>query len=374
MKSLRNSRPDILLRSIFGWWRAEFVGMLPHGLRRAFGLERDTLVLRFAADHIDAELREGARVRPVATLPFDENGMFALSVANLAALKDTKTRRARVVLMIDKARTIRRRFDLPKAARNEITGALSFEIERQTPFRASEIYLDFEIHAGADDRFNVDTAIVPRKSVDPVLAVLNAHDIAPEAVLYEAGKDDGAAGNALGRPLPVAGLSAPPRHGGGLVGKLLVAACLSALLATGVLFFRLEQIDAELGKAVATARQAALPTLALKTAAVDFSRVLDLIAREKAAVPTPLAVLTALTNLLPDDAWAVQVAIRGDEVTLEGRSTASSATLIGLLENGAMFESVTFRAPVTRDTTQRFERFNIQLKLAGQGAASREQR
>jgi len=206
------------------------------------------------------------------------------------------------------------------------------------------------------------------------LAVLNAHDIAPEAVLYEAGNDDGAAGNALGRPLPVAGLSSPPRHGGGLVGKLLVAACLSALLATGVLFFRLEQIDAELGKAVATARKAALPTLALKTAAVDFSRVLDLIAREKAAVPTPLAVLTELTNLLPDDAWAVQVAIRGDEVTLEGRSTASSATLIGLLEKGAMFESVTFRAPVTRDTTQRFERFNIQLKLASQGAASKEQR
>ncbi len=359
---------------MFRWWRGELAGMLPQGFRRAVGVERDTLILRLASGCIDVELSQGGRVRPIATLPFDEDGAFGLSAATLATLSDSGTRRARVLLVIDNDHIIRRRFDLPKAAAHDIVGALSFEIERQTPFRGSEIYLDYRIGAGADDRLAVDATIVPRRIVDPVLGVLKAHGMAPEAVNYQNPHDDPEERDPLGRRLRVSGLAAPSKQTGGIAGKLLAAACLSAILAAGTLFYRLEQIDAELSKAVIAARDAASPSLALKSAAVDFSRVTEFIAREKAAIPAPLAVLSALTDLLPDDVWAVQVGIRGDEVTLEGRSAASSAKLIGLLEQGAIFKSVKFQAPVTRDATQRFERFNIELKLLNKTVTAEDQR
>ncbi|MFQ5953721.1 MAG: PilN domain-containing protein, partial [Kiloniellales bacterium] len=79
--------------------------------------------------------------------------------------------------------------------------------------------------------------------------------------------------------------------------------------------------------------------------------------------PSPLRILDALSRLLPDDTWLMQIGIAGDKVTLEGR-TSSSATLVGLIEASPVFGEVTYLSPVTRERGGAFERFNFSVKLA----------
>ena len=78
---------------------------------------------------------------------------------------------------------------------------------------------------------------------------------------------------------------------------------------------------------------------------------------------SPLAVLHALSGLLPDGTWVEQFSVVGNEVILEGR-TDSSSRLVGLLEASPLFESVKYLAPVTRDAGAGVERFNFSLRLA----------
>ena len=74
--------------------------------------------------------------------------------------------------------------------------------------------------------------------------------------------------------------------------------------------------------------------------------------------------LNELSKVLPDDTWLVQAEIKGDELTLDGR-TASSATLVGLFEASPFFAEVRYLSPVTRQNAGGLERFNFAVAIAG---------
>lgn len=343
------------------WWLGELAGMLPGGLRRAARLERDVLRLELAGDSLKIEVRSGRRVRPVATVNLQVAGPGDADAGLEAALGQIDLGRYWVVLVLDDAKALRRTLTLPRAAAPELADLLEFEIERHTPFRADQVYFYYAVDPADDaDMIAVTLVVIPRRIVDPLMRRLAGHDLAPDSVRLS---DEGLLPGAAARLLSAAAAPAREQKGGrrlklmaGLAVGLAVAAAVSPVL-------RLSLTADRLAAAVEQASRDATATRALQLEADRLSLGLETVARAKAAAASPLRILNALSRLLPDDTWLAQLGLAGAEVTLDGR-TASSATLVGLIEASEVFDELTYLSPVTRDSGGAFERFNFSVKLS----------
>ncbi len=355
-------RPLRPVRTFLDWWLGELIAMLPGALRRAVRLERERMHLELSDGRLRLELGTGAGTEPFTGMVFKEAEWTDPHGAFETELSRIEPGQYRIVLALDDANALRRDITLPRAALPELAELLEFEIERHTPFRAGEVYAFHEVDesAGDDTYIAVTLVVIPRRIVDPVIERLAAHGLAPEEVtLSDQRLSPGTAARALAagavsemRP-PV---SRRVKVMVGLAALLIVAAAVSPVLRLSV---AADRLAAEMARAAPGAEA----SLVLQRQADRLTDSVEAVARAKALAPSPLRVLDALSRLLPDDTWLVQVGIAGGEVTLEGR-TNSSATLVGLLEASPEFGEVTYLSPVTREPGGDFERFNFSVKLA----------
>lgn len=344
-------------------------GLIPPAVKQVFVPEGESLVVTVAPGHANVSIKSGGRNQEIGFLALSENGEVPLNEETRSLLDRFADTATPAQIVIDDANVIRRQFTLPKAAATEVAGALSFEIERQTPFRAEEIYLSFDAKEDLENGLLlIQAAIVPRKIVDPIVIALKGVGLTPHMVTLSPAKDKD--GNyRSGRQLPVPNLPpASSRRTNHVRLSILVAGLLISVL-VAVLFYKLDSIEGGLDKALAEARKTAAPSLALKNSNDQLTRANAQVIQLKSRTPSSLNILTELTKILPDDVWIVQVDIRGRDVAIEGRSNSSSAKLIALLEESPLFDTAKYQAPVTRDATQNYERFNIELTLSGEGYA-----
>jgi general secretion pathway protein L len=89
-----------------------------------------------------------------------------------------------------------------------------------------------------------------------------------------------------------------------------------------------------------------------------------LIQSRNTAMPATLDILLELTRLIPDDAWAGQVAVKSGRVRLTGEASAASE-LLARLSNSAIFSDPKFEAPLTQNPRTGRERFVISLAIKG---------
>lgn len=349
----------------FDWWSSELSAMLPAPIRRAMGLEQDVLWLRLSDERLEVGLRDSSRDRRIASLPWRDQNRADATTALRGLLSELHGEAVRVVLTLDPSLTLRRTFHVPRAAEAEITGVLAFEIERHTPFRETEVYFDHTIDraAGSDSILAVDLVIVPRRLVDPLIRALRTLGFDLDELLVSGAPDPADGTERDDARVPVAGAVARRRHGGNgfKLGAALVLVL--AIAAATMPLIRITSLADDLAAAVQQAKAEAETTLALQTETDSLTRGMNVIARAQAGASSPLAVLHALSGLLPDGTWVEQLSVVGDEVILEGR-TDSSAKLVGLLEASPLFDSVKYLAPVTRDAGAGVERFNFSLRLA----------
>jgi general secretion pathway protein L len=119
---------------------------------------------------------------------------------------------------------------------------------------------------------------------------------------------------------------------------------------------------AELEAEALAAKRRAAATLALSDELDRLTRGARVVARAKAESTSPVALLNALTNVLPDGTWLSHFALVAGEVVIEGW-TRSSADLVGLLESSGLFQSVSYLSPVTREGERGLERFSFSARL-----------
>ena len=329
-----------MIRAFFDWWQSELGGLIPQGLRRMLGIDRDALLVRTTPRGAVTDLARGATREPIAPS---------------AALRLGP--RAETVLALDPGIAIRRTLRLPRAAAAQIDGVLGFEVERHTPFRADEVYAVHSIDEAASDlqEIAVRLAVVPRHAVDAALAAARAEGFAPECVAVA--RDDG--GDTF-VTLPVPGLAAADGNHAPLIVAAFAAVALLAILSP---LARLEWAAEQATHRVALARTQAEGTLALQREADRLGAAAAALATLRAQNPAALEAIEELSRLLPDDTWLVQIQLGGGEGVIEGR-TGTSAALVGLVEHSPLFEDAAYAGPVTRDAACG-ERFGIDFRLTG---------
>jgi general secretion pathway protein L len=232
-------------------------------------------------------------------------------------------------------------------------------MDRETPFRADEIYWNHRIEAvdRQNGKLSVRLLLVPKTALAPLLDVLAQAGLAPVRAEIAEGPDAGAW-------LPLGGDGRGADAASARLVRPLAVCCAALLLAIVVTPFVRQSIAmTKLDRSLAVGRSTAAEAERLRAEIARLVGSADFVEKERDKVGDPLAVLAATTRILPDDSYLTELQLQQRKLTMSGRS-AGAARLIGAMAADSMFRNPAFTAPVTRIEALRQEIFTIVTEVA----------
>lgn len=361
------------LPQFFAWWRGELVGLLPARWRALVAERPEELLL-------DARPQEFGVWRS-SSAGCADYGRIRLDVSSeeqraefLRLRGQIDEPNVRVFYCVPAQRCLRRELTMPAATEDKLRQVLAFEMDRQTPFKADQVYFDYRIieRDVAAKNLKVDLTVLPRAQLDTEIATLAACGIALSGV--DCWRDAPGSGRAGLNLLP------PERRAKHKDRRLRLNLALAAA-ALLLLVFAMEQslanrqasleaITAEVQKAQAEAKHTAslAKTLQDRTASANF------LFHMKHDTTTVTELLADLTKRLPDDTFLERMTIdEKGKVDVTGQS-GNAAKLIDGLQKSEVIADPKFIGTIQTDPRTRKERFNLtfQLRKWPQGEAERK--
>ncbi len=278
--------------AIFNWWRRQMQTVLPW--RKPAGtLLIDIQEFRSHPPSVSGRIwlrRQGrkafiAALHPGLRLPID-TGIWP------------------AILQLPPQMTLHRKLVLPLQAEHHLQSTVSFELDRLTPFNSGELLWSIVDLTRGRQNLRLTVAMVPRAATEPLLTVLRQMNLSPAFVETGHGRipvQHCAPGSAtwFHRSLP------------GLCCTLAIAVILTPIVWQQ---YCLDRLAAQLNALQPQQREVRLLQAQLN----------DLHATQAVAAsirkPDAVAVLSALTNALPRQAWLTSLSITADGLTAYGKS------------------------------------------------------
>jgi general secretion pathway protein L len=337
----------------WAWWTGELIAILPAHMQAAI-LQQDQRI-QIEIDGRDFIVNadngsESAELGRIARNAEDDRD-FELPVAVTGI---------RLVLPADKV--LIKQLTLPLAIEENLREALSFQMDRQTPFSVDQVYYDCHVRARDTNSqtLTVDLVVTPRQYVDELLDSLADNGLSPDRVSVP---DPSSAGPLSVNLLPTGRrrknrIRVSRRRNLLLVTANLVIA--AAALATPVIQKQLaiSSLEPQLQQAVDAAKSGTELRQQVQLLA-DASKYLR---DKKQSELLVMRTVDEITRLLPDNTWVSRLDIDTGEIQLLGQSSSSEA-LIQLLEASPLLKNVRFRSPVTRIGTTEEDRFHLSADL-----------
>lgn len=339
------------------WWGAELSPLLPARCRAVFrsGVKWYQLLPVGAGWTLRREDASGPEVH------WDLRSDARTQVAALhRALGAVDTEDLRLRLLLPESAVLRRRLTLPLAARNDLGQALSFEMDRQTPFTAAQVY--YAAHdprvAAPPGHFHVDLVVVPRTVLDLHLAHLASQGLVADSVDVAAGQ--GRLGVDL---LP---RERRPRHvrPRQRLNWLLATACLLLLVFGLNEWLHNQRIAlAQMQTTNANLQHDAEQVIALRQQLRDSVAATAFLAKRKHNAVTMLAVLQDLTARLPDTAWLERFSVDSSgQIGLQGQSQ-QAAKLLDALNGSPVITDASFQGSIQPEASTGKERFYLVARV-----------
>jgi general secretion pathway protein L len=330
------------------WWLTQLKELLPDNVRRVIAARNQRLILEtdgneFLVHHGSAgQMQEIGRIQRSA----DDATTFPLP---------TNVRQTILHLAVDNV--LSRALTLPLAAEENLREVLSFEMDRQTPFSADQVYYDFVVigRSTISKTLSLQLYLTPRDIIDDSIGALSANGIRPDVVAPNTKDNPG--GHVINL------LPADKRHNQGVnLHRLnLSLAVLALFLFITVLALPVLQknrtirwLEAQVGEATIAAQA----SIELRKDVEKLTAGSNYLVEKKLSEPTVMQLLDEMTLIIPDDAWVNRIDISDGEIQLHGQSD-SAAGLIVLIEESAAFHNARFRSPVTQVARTNKERFNL---------------
>ena len=342
------------LRRFLSWWGRELVVLVPPRVRDWFADRREVLLARLEGTDLVLAQVGAAEGVAIALAPDP-----AAARAAVAQALDRGEEAPAVIFGLPPARVLRRQLTLPAAAEENLRQVLGFELDRQTPFKADQVYYDARVaqRDPASKQIVVDLALAPRAAVDAGLAQLEAAGVPL----------DGLDAVVDGRP---AGFNLLPANRRASRRKLWLQIAL-ALGATAIALLVLVMAQSVSNREVALerlreetqARQTEARSVAeLRRLLKDAIDGANFLAERKRARPTNIDVLLDTTQRLPNDTWLQRFSVNGEQVQLQGQSK-EAAGLITVLQQSPYLEGPALQGAITPDARTGKEQFLIAAKL-----------
>lgn len=329
------------------WWQQQLWECIPESLRQRWIQSRRPAMLSLSDDRFW-----------LAGAPLDQYKPFAHSAMAQNG--------GQVALVVGENNGFRRDLELPLAVESKLAQVLSYELDRLTPLRASDLYYGFRVKdrdttAGI---CTVELTAVPRARVAPLLETAKQKNLTVSRLLL-ASRDVDTGIDMLA--------NTPERNeqaasSSGWINQALFALCLvlaAALIA--VPLWQKRQYVIELQpietSAKADAEAASVLQRQLEKQVNDYNLPLA----RKHGAPLVVQVLEDLTKRLPDDTWAQSLEIKaipnqkGREVVIQGE-TGSGGKILQIVQESPLLKDPAFKATMTR-VAPTSERFHIAGEL-----------
>ena len=266
-------------------------------------------------------------------------------------------RRRQVRLLLSPSHFVFRPLELPRAAAPFIEGVVRAQLDRLTPWTASEAVFGWSapIDVGAD-KVRLTVAATARSEIAPIeeaLIAVRAHSAKMSTFLEEdrsvlipivvgpSAGEGNVRGLRLGLILGLAGFS------------LAFLCCLVAWIVIGGAYDnRLAELQGQIAE-----RRGSL----LNRHASGAEQALQALKKRKREMPSPVMILEALSKTLPDDAHLTELRIENGKVQVAGLA-GDASQLIHLIEQSPQFKHAAFFAPTVR-APNGGEVFHIEARL-----------
>ena len=278
----------------------------------------------------------------------------ALSGPNLAAL----FKGSRVEILLQPKRFLLRPLELPARAADFLEGIVRAQIDRLTPWSASEAVFGCSAPAasGTESITTMIAATTRKVATTYVQAVSGYH---PSAVAVCTDVAERNAGRVKVFEQKARGHLDAARLSRALLITLGigVAAALGSVVVAAYVADNLGARESELAQQI-SARRAAIRAGA---DGGDRSPVAAL-ERRKYEAPASVIVLDALSQVLPDHTYVTELHLAGNKLQIAG-FTRDAPSLIPLIEQSQHFTRATFYAPTTRAPSDPGDRFHIETRV-----------
>ncbi|WP_426441649.1 PilN domain-containing protein [Bradyrhizobium genosp. P] len=277
----------------------------------------------------------------------------ALSAPNLAPL----FRGRRVEIILQPRRFLFRPLELPARAADFVEGIVRAQIDRLTPWTASEAVFGCTVPvAGGSDTISTMIAATTRKVVTGYAQAVAAFH--PSAVAVCTGVEGHA------DPVKVFEQSARGHLDAARLSRMLQtvlgAVAVVAVVSGGVSAYVASSLGAQEEE---LARQISTRRAAIRGGADGGDRSpVAVLERRKYERPASVIVLETLSRVLPDHTYVTELHLAGNKLQISG-ITSDAPSLIPLIEQSQHFTRATFYAPTTRAPSDPGERFHIEARV-----------
>ncbi len=367
------------LAGFWTWWIAQLDPLVPAAPRAALAHRRMRPVLLFEGDHATlwrpvleqgrATMQQGPSIALGGEAPVVAVAGRAAMAALTSMVYGGAAAATRVVVAVPAREVLRKTIVLPAAVEEDLVQALTYDLDRHTPFKAEELYFDATITRRDPARgiVEVDLAAVRRAIVDPALkhaALWGAEVIRVVPA---------AANLATPSRINLLPLAMRPAKSFWRRWQLWVPLAVMVLLAVAAVVVPLWQkrdyaIQLNLLADQARAQAAVSETLRLELdgKVADYNNALE----RKYAYPGALQTVDYVSKLLPDDTWLTQLELKSiakgkeiqHEVLVRGE-TGNAGRLVQLFEDSTHFAQAAPRAPTTKIQPGPGEIFDLGAQL-----------
>lgn len=345
------------------WWRAELVGLLPPRWQGWFQDRRVAWLVGFEDGSL--ALRRSGEAEPFARLPLDgDRDVLRADVQRLLGREPDPDRR--LLLAVPAGQALLRHLQFPAAVEANLRQVLAFEMDRQSPFKADQVYYDQQVEpAAAGRQIRVRLAIVPRPVLDGLVERARALDLPLDGADLLEGPGGAPAGFNLLPEALRARRSDPQRR---INWILAAAAVLLAVLAMQQSLVNRAQALDGLRANVEEARTEARAVTALRNQLDNAVEGAGYLTERKRQTPSVLRVLADVSARLPDHTWLERMSFREGALEIAGQSDEATR-LIALLQDSRTLANPAFIGQISPDARTRKERFTLTARYRLQPGA-----
>ena len=354
---LRTRLAKTPLPGFFNWWVSQLVACLPARVRAVVEERSESLLLDLREDEIVVWRERAGTASEYGRIPrnLPTEAQSAEFQRLRGAIDDPGVR---VVLCIPADRVLQRNLALPAAAEDNLRQVLAFEMDRQTPFKADQIYFDSRIlgRDASGRSLQVELVLLPRARLDQEIGSLPPAAAALDAV--DSWRTTAGSGRRYINLLPAErrahrrDMRLPLNLGLAALALILLFVNMDESLANRQA--AVDAMRAEVEQSNTEARQVA----ALRKTLSDSISGANFLGDKKRSSPLTVALLDDLSRRLPQDTYLERLQIENGEVQLQGQAK-EAAKLIALIGASTCVGNPRLQGQIQPDARSGKERFQI---------------
>lgn len=345
------------------WWYSELTALLPAALHQRIERKKRRIVVKIEGENIIVRGSSSGQSAILAQGTIQTDGS-TLPERFPSLAEDYDATATETLVYLPQQKVLQTAMKLPVEALENLREVLGYEIDRQTPFQAEQVYYDYDLAPRRTGQTQIDVKllVVPRKTLDPLLELLDTWGLQPKLVSTVNYCEQSAERHRIPNLLPPERAKKQSVKWLSLNRLLAISAVILSLLAITIPLNQQRKLIDTLEAEVAVRQTEAEASRALLK---DLNRLIpesQFAWKKKIESVQLIELFNELSLLIPDDTWLQRLEVNGSKMKLQGTS-ASASSLIGILEGSLLLQNATFATAVARDPKSGKERFQIVAKI-----------